>query len=82
MGKSDHVSLLVELKINNNVEFLTSKKKSWFKVDQDFVNEHSAGIVWGYSSEDLSVEKMWEELHQKLTLITDKVPSSSLKTTV
>ena len=81
VGKSDHVSLLVELKINNNVEFLTSKKKSWFKVDQDFVNEHSADIVWGYSSEDLSVERMWEELHQKLTLITDKVPSSSLKTT-
>ena len=81
VGKSDHVSLLVELKVNNNVEFLTSEKKSWFKVNQDFVNEHSADIVWGHSRDDLSVEEMWGELHQKLTLITDKVPTSSLKTT-
>ena len=81
VGKSDHVSLLVEPKVNNNAEFLTSEKKKWFKVNQDFVNEHSADIVWGYSRDDLSVEEMWGELHQKLTLITDKVPTSSLKTT-
>ena len=47
LGKSDHVSLLVELKVKNNVEFLTSKKKSWYKVNQDFVNTQSSDISWG-----------------------------------
>ena len=81
LGKSDHVSLLVELKVKNNVEFLTSKKKSWYKVDQDFVNTQSSDISWGYSREDLQVEEMWEELHQKLSVISDRVPTTHLKTT-
>ena len=81
LGKSDHVSLLVELKVKNNVEFLTSKKKSWYKVDQDFVNSQSSDISWGYSREDLQVEEMWEELHQKLSVISDRVPTTHLKTT-
>jgi len=81
LGKSDHAALLVELKVKNNAEFLTSKKKSWYKVDQDFINEHSSAISWEYSSADLTAEEMWGELHEKLTFISDQVPTTTLKTT-
>ena len=81
LGKSDHVSLLVDLKVRNNIEFLTSKKKSWHKVNQKFVNEQSSDVNWKYSEEDLSVEEKWGELLHKLTVISDQVPTTNLKTT-
>ena len=80
VGKSDHVTLLVELKVANDPQYSQSEKKSWFKVDEEFVKTHSSDIDWMYSSADLKVEQMWSEMLNKLSLISDKVPSISLKT--
>ena len=40
---------------------------------------NSSDIDWMYSGEDLNVEQMWSEMLNKLSLISDKVPSISLK---
>ena len=80
VGKSDHVTLLVELKVANDPQYSQLEKKSWFKVDEEFVKTHSSDIDWMYSSADLKVEQMWSEMLNKLSLISDKVPSISLKT--
>ena len=37
VGKSDHVTLLVEFKVSNDPQYSQSEKKSWFKVDEEFV---------------------------------------------
>ena len=78
-GKSDHVTLLVELKVANDPQYSQSEKKSWFKVDEEFVKLHSSDIDWMYFDAD-NVEQMWSEMLSKLSLISDKVPSISLKT--
>ena len=41
---------------------------------------HSSDIDWMFSGEDLNVEQMWSEMLNKLSLISDKVSSISLKT--
>ena len=41
---------------------------------------HSSDIDWMFSGEDLNVEQMWSEMLNKLSLISDKVASISLKT--
>ena len=81
MGRSDHVSLKIELKVSNDIEFLSSWKQNWYKVSSEFVLEHSRDINWQYSCNSLDVESMWGELHSKLLSICDNVPTITLKTT-
>ena len=80
LGKSDHVSLLVELNLKINTDYVRSKSKNWFKVDEDFINNKSNEINWGFSSDDLSVESMWSEIYSKIQSISDQVPDRILKT--
>ena len=80
LGKSDHLSLEVELNINVNHEFMSSKRKNWFKVDKDFVHSHAENIDWSYSSNANNVDSMWSELHQKMLSISEKVPEIKMKT--
>ena len=81
MGRSDHICLKIELKVQNDIEFLSTRKQNWYKVDTEFVKTHSKNIDWGYSSDQLDVEGMWGELHSKLLSICDSVPVQTLKTT-
>ena len=81
LGKSDHVSIKIELKVNNSIEFLSSMKQNWYKIDSDFVLTHSKNVDWNYSNDRLDVESMWSESHTKLTSICDSVPTITLKTT-
>ena len=81
MGKSDHVSLKVGLKIENDLTFINSKRRNWHKVTSDFILQQSDLIDWHFSSECLSVEEMWCELSDKLNKITESVPESILKST-
>ena len=69
VGKSDHVTLLVELKVSNDPQYSQSEKKSWFKVDEEFVKLHSSDIDWMCSDADLNVEQMWSVMLSKLSLI-------------
>lgn len=80
LGKSDHVCLLIELNVAVNLDFISSKRKNWYKLDREFVDLHATNIDWDYSSNELNVELMWEELYSKIISISDKVPESITKT--
>ena len=80
LGKSDHLGLLVELNVNVKIDFLTSKRKNWYKVDQDFVQSRAENINWCYNSNANCVESMWTELHHKVLSISDQVPETNIKT--
>ena len=80
LGKSDHLGLLLELNVTCNLEYITSKRKNWYRVKQEFVLSHGSDIDWSYSSSEISVETMWNELHQKMLSISDKIPETNVKT--
>ena len=79
LGKSDHVGILFEIKCSNNIDTVTRSKTNWGKFDvNDIVNLGDA-IDWSYSSHDLCVEEMWNELETKLKSISLEAPVSSIK---
>ena len=79
LGKSDHVSLMVELNVNVNLDFINTKSKNWYKVNSDFVNAHATNIDWGYTENANSVDDMWNELNHKMLSISDKIPETVIK---
>ena len=80
LGKSDHVSLLIELNLKVNLDYVCTKRKNWFKVDQDFISNKSSEVNWEYSDNNLNVECMWNEIYDKMISISDQVPEKILKT--
>ena len=83
LGKSDHVCLLASLNISINKEskFVKATKDLWSKMSHECLLESSKNIDWSYSSENLSVEEMWGETHEKLMSITAQVPKISVNKT-
>ena len=82
LGKSDHVSMNIDLGISfqnyNYVKKEVVKKTVWSKVSSQEILEFSRhNIDWNYSSEYLNVEEMWQELHGKLNNITSTAPKST-----
>ena len=77
LGKSDHVSLLVDLNVNSKHkrEFTRSTKILWGKVTEADILDFSKDVNWSSSSADLDVESLWKELHSKLLGVKSKVPS-------
>ena len=81
LGKSDHVCMNIDLGISfnnivNSKEFI--KKPMWSKIsNEDILNFSKENIDWKYTSNDLNIEKMWQELHGKLMSITGTVPTNS-----
>ncbi len=79
LGKSDHVSILVELNVCRH-ESVKSKvddlKRNWSNINNDDILKLADGLSWAYSNdvELLSVQEMWDEIHGKLCTITDSVP--------
>ena len=80
LGKSDHKSMLIELNVKHNLEYLSSKKKNWYKVDKVFVETAGNNVDWRFSDSNLSVESMWGEIYDKMQSISDQVPDMILKT--
>ena len=86
LGKSDHVSLGIELGVSLSKPTASSPKKAirkptWSKVSVESLLEYSLNNVdWSYSGNNLSSEEMWEEVHDKLKGITDSVPVSRVDT--
>ena len=80
LGKSDHVSVLVELdaslnniKINEKIE-----KPSWGKIAFGELLTHSKdNIDWSFSCND-NTQDMWDELHGKLMDVAAIVPTTSV----
>ena len=77
LGKSDHVSLLVDLNVNSKHkrEFTRSTKILWGKVTEADILDFSKDVNWSSSAADLDVESLWKELHSKLLGVKSKVPS-------
>ena len=81
LGKSDHVSMKIELGISlnkptNNSESVV-KKPSWSKVLPSNILKYSVeNVNWDYTSEDMSSEMMWNELREKLDGFSGIVPVS------
>ena len=80
LGKSDHLSMLIEIKVSVNNDYMHSRSKNWFKVKPEFIIENANNIDWSFSSGDLSVECMWNEIYRKMLSISDLVPFSTIKT--
>ena len=81
LGKSDHVSIKIELGISLNKPTNYSenvvKKPSWSKVLPSDILKYSVEKVnWDYSSDDISSEVMWNELREKLDGFSGIVPVS------
>ena len=81
LGKSDHVSMKIELGISLNKPTNYSKnvvkKPSWLKVLPSDILKYSVEKVnWDYSSDDISSEVMWNELREKLDGFSGIVPVS------
>jgi len=81
LGKSDHVSMKIELGISLNKPQNHSKpvvkKPSWSKVlPSDILKYSFQNVDWDYSSKDISSELMWNELREKLDGFSGVVPVS------
>ena len=72
--------MLIEIKVSVNNDYMHSRSKNWFKVKPEFIIENANNIDWSYSSGDLSVECMWNEIYRKMLSISDLVPFSTIKT--
>ena len=81
LGKSDHVSLNIQLGVslskptsrNRNVIM----KQAWSKISFDKLLRYSLkNVDWSYCSECHDSEQLWNELHGKLVKMTSIVPTS------
>ena len=78
-GKSDHISMQIELGVSLGEELLPEinviKKLNWSKVSiTDILNYSYETIDWDSSSGSLNVEEIWNQLHGKLCTITKIAP--------
>ncbi len=78
LGRSDHVSIIVELNMFGDGSHCTNEteKHNWSKITDKEIIKLAHDIDWSYSNnvKFLSVEDMWNEFHSKLCLVTDRVP--------
>ena len=81
VGKSDHLGILVNIKLKNNIEYIQLEKQNWSKMSSEKIQSCGDIINWEYSSENLSSNEMCEEISSKLGTISEKVPKVSIKTT-
>ena len=65
---SDHMCIIVEININvdEQQKYIETSKQNWSKISQDDLLKKSLDVNWSYTSQNLSSQEMWEELHGKL----------------
>ena len=78
-GKSDHLGILCELNLCNDIKFIRSIKDVWGKFAPEEIANIGNSIDWSYSSPELSVEDMWNELYGKLIGVSENVPKIEIK---
>ena len=81
IGKSDHLGVLVDIKLKNNIEYIQMQKQNWSKFSSAAIEFLGDNINWDYSSSQLSSDEMWGELSSKLSSISDHAPKVKLKST-
>ena len=81
LGKSDHLGVLVNLKFQNNVDYIKTEKKNWSKMSPEQIQLLGSSINWEYSENIANTNYLWDELNLKLTSITEQVPVSKIKCT-
>ena len=81
VGKSDHLGVVVNIKLKNNPEFIKIQKQNWSKFSNEKIESLGNNISWDYTSQNLSSNEMGEELFSKLNVISAEVPTSNLNTT-
>ena len=76
LGKSDHLCILVELNMSNEISSLEQQTlvPAWSKVPVEQLLESASNIDWNFQSENLSSEDMWNELVSKISTVTQSVP--------
>ena len=79
LGKSDHLGILVNIKLKNNTEFIQLEKPNWSKFPSSKIESLGDHVNWNYSSEHLTSNEMWGELSNKLHSISDHAPKMKLK---
>ena len=81
LGKSDHVGVLVNLKFQNNTEYIQTEKKNWSKISPDQIQLLGSNINWDFSDNLTNTNHLWDELNSKLTSISSHVPVTKIKCT-
>ena len=80
VGKSDHLGIISNLKIDNDPGYIRSEKQNWSKLSDIDIIDICKDINWNFSlSEYPSIEEMWSEFYQKLNYIFEKVPRVKVK---
>ena len=83
LGRSDHLTLEIRLKLYDDASYLTSVKYNWSKCDTAKVVYMGQQTDWFYSGVfDNSVDAQSQELLNKiLNIVDNSVPTIKLKTT-
>ena len=81
LGKSDHVGILVNLKFQNNTEYIQTEKKNWSKISPEQIQLLGSNINWDFSDNLTNTNHLWDELNSKLTSISSHVPVTKIKCT-
>lgn len=81
LGKSDHLGVLLTLKVENNINLIKTQKENWAKFPEADISNLGGEIGWEYTSVNLSSNEMWLELTEKLSSISSNVPKSTIKCT-
>ena len=79
LGKSDHLGVLVTLKIQNDINFIKTQKENWAKFPETDISRLGDEIDWSYTSINPSSNAMWLELTDKISSISGHVPKSTIK---
>lgn len=79
LGKSDHIPIVITLKTKNDINYVKTVIEVWSKFSKQNIMDLGNNINWDYSSDELSSNMMWEELHGKLIQISSKCPKSKIK---
>ena len=80
LGKSDHVCVKIELGVSLAKSTDTIMyKQVWSKVKSSDISKFSVeNVNWEYSTDELTVEQMWDELHVKLQSFSAVVPTTAV----
>ena len=82
LGKSDHVSIIVDLNIfkvdQSHSTEVDDVKRNWSKVKLSDLLKFSYDEDWSYSNDPsiMNVEEMWKDIHGKMCEVTNSVPEN------
>ena len=79
LGKSDHLGIVCNLKVANDLNYSRASKQCWSKFSIPEIKVFGNDVDWNYSSDILDVPQMWEELSKKLESISANVPTIDIK---